>query len=71
MTVPHDNEVSTTPWLTVHQAAKRAQVSVKTIYREAAAGRLRVARVGGRRELRLLAVWIDQWLLDNTTPKAA
>jgi excisionase family DNA binding protein len=40
-----------TPWLTPKQAAARAQVGVKTVYREVAAGRLKAARVGGRREL--------------------
>lgn len=33
------------------------------IYREVEAGRLRAVRVGGRRELRLTADWIDTWLL--------
>ncbi len=50
------------PWLTPKQAAARAQVGVKTVYREVAAGRLKAARVGGRRELRLRAEWIDEWL---------
>jgi hypothetical protein len=36
---------------------------VKTIYREVKAGRLRAARIGGRRELRLLPEWVDAWLL--------
>jgi hypothetical protein len=35
----------------------------KLIYREIAAGRLRAARVGGRRDLRLLAEWCDEWLI--------
>jgi excisionase family DNA binding protein len=49
-------------WLTPEQAAARAQVGKRTIYREAAAGRLRCAKVGGRRELRIRAEWIDAWL---------
>jgi hypothetical protein len=40
---------------------------VKTIYREVKAGRLRAARVGGRRELRLLPEWVDAWLLMGST----
>jgi excisionase family DNA binding protein len=60
--------VTQTPWLTVGEAAERARCGVKLIYREVKAGRLRAAKVGGRRELRLLPDWIDQWLLTNTTP---
>ena len=54
------------PWLTVREAAQRARCGVKTIYREVQAGRLRAARIGGRRELRLLAEWVDAWLLEAT-----
>lgn len=56
-----------TPWLTVSEAADRARCGVKTIYREVRAGRLRAARIGGRRELRLLAEWVDAWLVDHST----
>lgn len=56
-----------TPWLTVDEAAQRARCGVKTIYREVRAGRLRAARLGGRRELRLLAAWVDEWLVRATT----
>lgn len=55
-------------WLTAHEAAGRARVGLKTIYREVRAGRLRAARIGGRRDLRFLAEWIDQWLLAASTP---
>lgn len=54
------------PWLTVPQAADRARCGAKTIYREVQAGRLRAARVGGRRELRFLAEWVDGWLLQQS-----
>ena len=57
-----------TPWLTVNEAADRARCGPKLIYREVRAGRLRAARVGGRRELRLLVEWVDEWLLQMTTP---
>jgi excisionase family DNA binding protein len=56
-------------WLTAAQAAERAQVSTKTICAEAKAGRLRVARVGGRREIRVLAEWVDAWLIASSTPQ--
>jgi excisionase family DNA binding protein len=58
-------------WMTVKEAAQRARCGPKLIYREVKADRLKAARVGGRRELRLLPEWIDQWLLDSVTPKAA
>jgi excisionase family DNA binding protein len=54
------------PWLTVTEAAQRARCGVKTVYREVRVGRLRAARVGGRRELRLRHEWVDAWL-DQTT----
>jgi excisionase family DNA binding protein len=55
------------PWLTVGEAAQRARCGAKTIYREVRAGRLRAARVGGRRELRFLSAWVDEWLVRSTT----
>jgi excisionase family DNA binding protein len=50
------------PWLTVAEAAQRARCGVKTVYREVQVGRLRAARIGGRRELRLRPEWVDAWL---------
>lgn len=55
-------------WLTVKQAAARAQVGPKLIYREVAASRLRAARIGGRRDLRCLPEWVDEWLKASSTP---
>ncbi len=55
------------PWLTVKEAADRAGCGSKLIYREVRAGRLRAARVGGRRELRFLDQWIDEWLVRCST----
>ena len=63
-----DTEPVVTPWRTVTQAAARAQVGEKTIYREAKAGRLRHARVGGRRDIRFLDSWIDDWLIATSAP---
>ena len=57
-----------TPWRTTRQAAARAQVSPKMLYREVKAGRLRHALVGGRRELRFRDEWIDQWLEHTAEP---
>jgi excisionase family DNA binding protein len=58
---------ATSPWLTVTEAAARARCGPKLIYREVRAKRLKAARVGGRRELRLLLEWVDAWLLAQTT----
>ena len=63
----HD-PTSASPWLTVREAAARARVGAKIIYREVQAGRLRAARVGGRRDLRLLASWVAAWLEATATP---
>ena len=57
-----------TPWRTTRQAAARAQVSPKLLYREVKAGRLRHALVGGRRELRFRDEWIDHWLEHTAAP---
>jgi excisionase family DNA binding protein len=56
------------PWLTAEEARARAKVGLKTIYREVKAGRLRAARIGGRRDLRFLAEWVDQWLEASAAP---
>ncbi len=61
------NHPAQTPWLTVAEAADRARCGPKLIYREVKAGRLKAAKVGGRRELRLLPEWIDAWLTAATT----
>jgi excisionase family DNA binding protein len=62
-------EHSPSPWRIVEQAAQRAQVGRKTIYHEVKAGRLRAAKVGGRRELRFRDEWIDQWLEQTAQPQ--
>lgn len=49
-------------WWTRRDAAAYARVSEATIGREARNGRLRHARVGGRRALRFRRPWIDDWL---------
>jgi excisionase family DNA binding protein len=62
-----DTGHAATPWIDVNEAARRARCGVKLLYREVRAGRLQAARVGGRRELRLLAEWVDDWLRATTT----
>lgn len=62
------SETANAAWLTVKGACERAHVGTKLIYREVAAGRLKAARVGGRRDLRFRPEWIDQWLDATATP---
>ena len=62
------NEAAASPWLTVAEAAGRARVGRKTIYASAKSGKLRAARINGRRDLRLLASWIDTWLEASAVP---
>jgi excisionase family DNA binding protein len=57
-----------TEWLTVEEAAQHARCGKKSIYGAVRRGTLRAARLGGRRELRFLAAWIDAWLLATSTP---
>jgi excisionase family DNA binding protein len=57
-----------TPWLTVEQARDIAQCGPKLLYREIRAGRLRAARIGGRRDLRIHRDWIDEWLTRSAEP---
>jgi excisionase family DNA binding protein len=56
-------------WLTVSDAAQHAKCGTKSIYLAVQQGKLRAARLGGRRELRFLAEWIDAWLLATSTPE--
>jgi excisionase family DNA binding protein len=61
-------DARTSDWLTVGEAAQHARCGKSLIYGEVQRGRLRAARLGGRRELRFLATWIDAWLLATSTP---
>ncbi len=61
------NHSQHTPWLTARQAAQRANCGLKLIYREVQAKRLRAVQIGGRRELRFRAEWIDEWLEGYST----
>ncbi len=61
-------ELPSSPWLTVREAAGRAKCGERSIYNATRTGRLRAARLGGRRELRFLPSWVDDWLLASSTP---
>ena len=56
-------------WLTVREAAQHARCGTRSIYTAVHSGKLRAARLGGRREIRLLAEWVDAWLLATSTPE--
>jgi hypothetical protein len=60
--------VNASPWKTAGGAAQHAHCGVKVIYREVAAGRLRAARIGGRRELRFRVEWVDERLERTAQP---
>jgi excisionase family DNA binding protein len=63
---------SSESWLTRRDAAAYARLSEATIGREARRGRLRCAKVGGRRALRFRREWIDEWLArDSSTSGSA
>jgi len=63
-----DEAPISSPWLRLAQTATYAAVSPATLCREVKAGRLRAARVGGRRALRFRREWIDEWLTATSTP---
>src|SRR5262245_52606597 len=46
------------PWLTLQQSAAIVQTHEATLRREIRSGRLRSARVGGRRSIRLRRSWL-------------
>ena len=52
-------------WRTVEQEADRLQVGRKVIYRAVKEGQLKAVRIGGRRDIRLLPEWIDDWLIKS------
>ena len=51
-----------TPWMTVAQAATRAQCGRQAIYGAIAVGKLKAARLGKRREWRIHRGWLDTWI---------
>lgn len=55
-------------WLRLNEAAPIYRVSVATLRREIYAGRLKHARVGGRKSIRLRPEWLDEWLERTAAP---
>ncbi len=62
------NQPALDPWLTLQQASTLVQIHQATLRREIRRARLRAARVGGRRSIRLRRSWLDAWLETSTTP---
>ena len=56
------------PWWVAHEAAAHLRISKQTLYNEVKHGRLRAARIGGRRSLRFLPEWCDEYLEAQSTP---
>lgn len=56
------------PWLTVAEACGIAKCGVKLLYREIKAGRLRAARIGRRRDIRVHREWVHEWLNAAAAP---
>lgn len=56
-------------WLTVKQAAARAQCGPKLIYAAIQRGQLRASRLGTRNDLRILESWLDAWMISLSTPR--
>jgi hypothetical protein len=62
------NEIST-PWLKLRtEGAAYAKRGGRFLAREAQAGRLRAAQVGGRGEYLTRREWIDEWLTELARP---
>lgn len=56
------------PWLTTAEAANYLRTSQKTVWRLVRDGHLRHAKIGGRRDLRFRADWLDEHLLATSEP---
>ena len=56
-------------WLTAAVVTHVAKVGMKTVDREIKAGRLRAARIGGCRDIRVKRSWISDWLEAAATPQ--
>jgi len=49
-------------WLTVPEAAARIKASRRTVYRAIRSGELKAASINSRRDFRIAASWVDDWL---------
>jgi hypothetical protein len=61
--------LATGDWLTLAEVRRVAKCGFKLLYREVAAGRLRAARLGGRRgPIRVHVSWVQAWLEASAQP---
>jgi excisionase family DNA binding protein len=54
------------PWLRIREASVYANVGRKLLYAAVRSGRLRAARLGGRREIRVRKEWIDSYVEEQS-----
>jgi hypothetical protein len=55
-------------WLRPAECARIAKVGPQMIYKAVRRKQLRAARVGGKREIRVLDIWLRQWLESTAEP---
>ncbi len=55
-------------WLTAAEAASIVKRGRRFVIREAKAGRLRAARIGGRGELLTCHAWLTEWVEAQAQP---
>ena len=67
--VPTTDDVD--PWLTLREGAALVKAHETTLRREIRRGRLRCARIGGRKAIRIRSSWLDAWLESTSTPVEA
>ena len=61
-------DVADSPWLTLKESAPVAKCGPKLLRREIRAGRLRAARIGARRDIRIHVDWLNDWLTAASEP---
>ena len=54
--------MTASPWLTLKECAAYARTGRRIVHQAIRRGELRAVRVGGRREIRVKAAWINAWL---------
>lgn len=68
MAADTETAVPVSPWRTVQQEAARIQCGPRVLYRAVAQKKLRAARIGGRRDIRLRPEWTDAFLEATANP---